>query len=210
MTPQPFQAGTENQHGYLTRLTVAMGKADLVETCAEILRVDVDALREQGSLSVADARLCISALQASADSSARHAPATTPPSSDRRYTTAKQLHDYATGAVPAPGELDRYATWVLRRLATLDAVLAAIPQEALIGPTSTSPGQRRNVNVGGPIMMTHLLLYYSTWDRLAEAMGVTVSTAKSWGDRLPEARVFEAEVKTAGFVRVPDTLRGGA
>lgn len=112
--------------------------------------------------------------------------------SPSRMAAARQLRAIHEGAEPRPANLDDDAAWLLQRLDLADRL-----------EKEKERGRRAGVNGRGPIEMEGLLTHFGSWDRLAEAFGVTVPTAKAWGKHLPAARAYEAEVKTGGWVKAP-------
>lgn len=202
-----FRAGTEKQHKYIERMVGEGGYASVLAACAKHLGRPEEELA-QNELSTSDARIVIEALQLETQrDGAGHA------ASDRKtdrkperphYTTAKELREFATGAKPVPQDIDEHAAWVLdrlRRLATVEQVIAGKQVQARAIPVG--------VNGNGPITMDHILTYHDQdWDRVAEAFRVAVPSAKAWGTNLPEARWYEAEVRTNGYVRVPRNAKG--
>lgn len=198
MSTADFIAGTANQHGYIERLASERGFSTPIAACIEILGRDVCDLLANPPDTLA-ARKVIEALEAmpkksAADSKVRRLPG------GGTYTTAKHLRDYATGRKAPPLELDEHARWCLDRLLMHEQIRALIAGEQ---PRSKPAAPPHGVNGQGPITMQQLLDHFKNWDRLAEAFKVTVPTAKAWGTFVPENRVYEAEVKTNGYVRVP-------
>lgn len=112
--------------------------------------------------------------------------------SPARMAAARQLRAIHEGAEPRPANLDDDAAWLLHRLELAERL-----------EKEKERGRGAGVNGRGPIEMEGLLTHFGNWDRLAEAFGVTVPTAKAWGKHLPAARAYEAEVKTGGWVKAP-------
>jgi hypothetical protein len=197
MSTADFVAGTPNQHGYIERLASERGFSTPIAACMQVLGRDVCALLATPPDTL-EARKVIEALEAmpkkAAGEKLRRVPGASP------YTTAKQLRDYATGKKAPPLELDEHARWCLDRLLMHEQIRAILTGEQPRARPATPP---QGVNGQGPITMQHLLDHFKTWDRVADAFKVTVPTAKAWGALVPENRVYEAEVKTNGYVRVP-------
>lgn len=198
MSTPDFVAGTPNQHGYIERLALERGFSTAIAACIEILGRDVCDLLASPPDTLA-ARKVIEALEGMPKKAA-------PDGKVRRigpagqYTTAKQLRDYATGKKAPPLEIDEHARWCLDRLLMQEQIRAIVAGEQPKARAVTPP---LGVNGQGPISIQHLLDHFKSWDRLADAFKVTVPTAKAWGTLVPENRVYEAEVKTNGYVRVP-------
>lgn len=189
MDPSTLRIGNPKQQAYAQALAREAGYSSLVDACADALGRDPDQLVKE-PISVPDASRVIAHLQLKAEA------ATGKPSDARRqqgFLTARNLRRIATGEQRAPADLDEDAAWVLEWLGKSLAVAALFSDE----PTGKA------VNADQPIAMEHLLAYFKSWDEIAKAFGVTVSTAKGWGLLLPAARAFEAEVRTRGYVRAP-------
>lgn len=111
----------------------------------------------------------------------------------RRYLTARNLLQIATGAAPMPEEIDEDAAEVLQRLAKLGEV------ERVLG----APAQWAGVNAGGPIQVEQLVRYFGSIEAVALQFGVGADTVRGWGKNVPPARAFEAQVRTNGHVCAP-------
>jgi len=188
-----LRVGNDKQHGYAARLAKQAGYASLSEACVKALERPADLLVADG-ISVAEASKVIARLQSDADARPRPFKAT--------YLTPRQLRRIASGECAPPAELDEDATWILDRLAKAHAIAG------LFGAADAIQRRQAPVNGDGPIEMQQLLTHYGSWDAIAEAFAVTVSTAKAWGAHLPAARAYEAEIKTDGYVRAPRPSHG--
>lgn len=111
----------------------------------------------------------------------------------RRYLTARNLLQIDAGSVTVPDDLDEDAAEVLQRLAKLREV------ERVIG----APAQWGGVNAGGPILVEHLVRYFGSIEAVAVQFGVGADTVRNWGTNIPQARAFEAQVRTNGHVCAP-------
>lgn len=111
----------------------------------------------------------------------------------RRYLTARNLLQIDAGSVSVPDDLDEDAAEVLQRLAKLREV------ERVIG----APAQWGGVNAGGPILVEHLVRYFGSIEAVALQFGVGADTVRNWGTNIPQARAFEAQVRTNGHVCAP-------
>lgn len=189
MDGSAFQFGNYKQHAFALRLSQQAGYASLLDACADALGLDPDAVLKE-RVSVPDASRVIAHLQVKME-----AAGTTTPNTARKasFLTARQLRRIATGQQRTPDQLDEDAAWVLDLLGKALAVGALYSDEPI----------GKSVNGNDPIAMEHVLAFYKTWDELAKAFGVTVSTAKSWGRLLPASRAYEAEARTSGYVRAP-------
>jgi len=207
--PKP---ATSRQVEYLTRLAAQAGFVSPESACQDILQRTVvlpspDGQQQAGQgagfevLSLQDARSVLTALELRVQPKKTDAPAGHDATAGMPLSAA-DLKAIASGALDRPEHLDEDSRWVLDRLVMAVKLLQCIPSDMLGGRAV-----EKGVNGNGPILMEHLLQYFGNWDRLAEAFGVTVPTAKAWGSRVPESRCFEAEVKTRGHVRVPRELR---
>lgn len=190
MDASALQIGNPKQQAYAQRLAREAGYDTLVDACADALGIDPDQVIKQ-PVSVADASRVIAHLQVKAESA-------TPPTKDparrrQAFLTPRSLRRIATGQQRAPADIDEDAAWVLEWLGKALAVSSLFSDE----PTTKA------INGDQPIAMEHLLAFYKSWDDLAKAFSVTVSTAKGWGVLLPASRAFEAEVRTRGYVRAP-------
>ncbi|MCD9046742.1 Cro/CI family transcriptional regulator [Luteimonas sp. MHLX1A] len=107
---------------------------------------------------------------------------------------ATELRAIAEGRRPAPTDLAVDESWILFRLAKL------IDLELAIG----EPARWAGANQGEQIRVEHLEAYFGSVEAVATAFGVSVGTVRSgWGGVLPPNRVFEAVVKTRGYVQAP-------
>lgn len=111
----------------------------------------------------------------------------------RRYLTARNLLQIDAGSVSVPDDLDEDAAEVLQRLAKLREV------ERVIG----APAPWGGVNAGGPILVEHLVRYFGSIEAVALQFGVGADTVRNWGTNIPQARAFEAQVRTNGHVCAP-------
>lgn len=200
MNETAFRVGTEAQHDYIAKLAKTAGYASIHEACAAVLGVDVASIGDK-ALTSGEAHRVIEALKQPRDD--KPVAASDADTAKRRFLTARHLRLITTGEMAAPATLDDDAKWVLDRLARDRRVAKAF------GDTDTCRTTTAGVNGSGPILLEHLLGYFKTWDALAEAFGVTVPSAKAWGTQLPASRIYEAEVKTNGYVRVPASARSG-
>lgn len=198
-----FIAGSPKQHKYIASLAARTGFASALAACAVILGKPEEDLRHEG-VATTDARKVIEALQVQEADAAGKSDGQ-PRSHRSPYTTAKQLRAYATGEQTPPQDLDEHALWVLDRLHQHERARALLAGEA---PPPVAQVPRAGTNGNAPIQMDHLLGFFKSWDRLAEAFRVTVPTAKAWGVLLPESRACEAEVRTNGYVRAPRDAQG--
>ena len=196
-----FLAGTERQGKYIMALAKKTGYASAFEACAAVLGRPEAGIREV-PLDTKDARKVIEFLE-------RKDGASTPPTPTRdtghsTHGTAKLLRQYATTG-DVPQDLDEDSVWVVERLLQHERARAVLAGE---DPATGHARYRRGVNRNNRIELEHLLTYFKSWDNLADAFGVTVPTAKAWGQFLPENRIFEAEVRTNGYVCVPRDRKG--
>lgn len=194
-----FLAGTERQGNYIMALAKKAGYPSAFEACATILgRSEADI--RGAHLDTKDARRVIEFLEPK--DGATNTPANDSP--HRTHGTAKLLRQYATTG-DVPQDLDEDSVWVVERLLQHERARAVLAGE---DPATGHARYRRGVNHNNRIELEHLLTYFKSWDNLADAFGVTVPTAKAWGQFLPENRIFEAEVRTNGYVRVPRDRKG--
>lgn len=175
--------GTERQTEYLQRLANELGYQEIAPALADLTRFGA-----RDTLNVEEASQAIEELKAlSADGGAERR------GKGRRFLTARNLRQIATGERQPPHDLDEDAQWVLERLRMVVAI------QALGTPASAAP-----LNGDGPILMEHVLSCFDgSWDALAKAFRVAVPSARAWGANLPPARAYEAEVLTGGRVRAP-------
>lgn len=183
---------TEAQRAHIERLLAKAGMHDVLAAWQELL--PNSPVPATADLARGQASTLIAALEA------KLKPASGEAAKGARFLTARALRSIDTGSSQAPSELDDDARWVLARLAKFRAIESLVDRRV---SSDASP-----INGDHPILVEHVLGYFKTWDRLAEAFGVTVPTAKAWGATLPLARAFEAEIKTGGHVRVPASQRG--
>lgn len=196
-----FSAGTERQGKYIIVLAKRTGYTSAFEATAAALGRSQDDIRAKPP-ETQDARKVIEFLER------KDAGATSTQSSQdtshRPHVTAKQLRQFATSG-DVPEDLDEDSIWVVERLLQHERARVVLAGE---DPASGHARYRRGVNRNNRIELEHLLTYFKSWDNLADAFGVTVPTAKAWGQFLPENRIFEAEVRTNGYVTVPRDRRG--
>lgn len=112
-----------------------------------------------------------------------------------KYLTALHLRLIATHQEVPPAELDDDARWVLARLHRLDAIEAMVRRG--------QPDQRLAVNGNDQIKVAHLIEYFRSEEMTADAFGVSIQTLRAWGQYLPSAHSFKAEVLTNGYVQAP-------
>lgn len=112
-----------------------------------------------------------------------------------KFLTARHLRLIATHQEVAPEQLDDDAAWVLSRLARLSAIEAFVRRG--------QPDQPLAVNEGAPIRVEQLVKYFGSEESAADAFAVSVKTLKDWGQHLPAAHSFRAEVLTNGYVQAP-------
>lgn len=196
-----FVAGTERQGKYIMVLAKKTGYASAFEATAAALGRSQEDIRANPP-STQDARKAIEYLERKdAAGSITQSPCDT---DHRPHVTAKQLRQFATsGDVPA--DLDEDSIWIVERLLQHERARLVLVGE---DPATGHARYRRGVNRNNRIELEHLLAYFKSWDNLADAFGVTVPTAKAWGQFLPENRIFEAEVRTNGYVNVPRDRKG--
>lgn len=172
---------TSEQIAYLKRLCLQSGKTDL-QACAMVGKTSFEDLTKgEASNIIGSIKLAMSGENHAA------------PEARSKFLTPKAIRRIAESGIETHEEFDEHAQWVL------DHVRLAIDLKRLAGSRSRTDG----VNRGGDIKMSDLLKHFRTWDELAKAFDVTVPTAKAWGEILPAARAYEAEVKTGGFVTAP-------
>ncbi|MBT9136918.1 MAG: hypothetical protein DDT34_02004 [Firmicutes bacterium] len=180
MTPASALA-TPDQIAYLKRLCVQTGKTDL-QLCAMVGKTDFEALSKgEASKIIGTIKLAIGG-DKRADGE-----------SPSRFPTPLAIRQLVESGGEIPKDYDEHARWVVTH------TRLAVELKRLAGRRSRSEG----VNRGGDIKISDLLKHFRTWDELAKAFDVTVPTAKAWGEILPAARAYEAEVKTDGFVTAP-------
>lgn len=199
---QEFKPATDRQRSYLDSLARRAGYEDAAAACKFILTAAGMKWTGLDALSLQDARYVITELEHDAPASEGALPSAQD-AAGIASLSACDLRAIAMGAMDRPHGLDSDARWVLERLQFAQHVLAHVPSDHPLRPPPS-----RGVNGDEPMLMEHLLAYFKTWDRLADAFRVTVPTAKAWGTLVPDARMYEAEVKTGGYVRVPRELRG--
>lgn len=112
-----------------------------------------------------------------------------------KFLTARHLRLIATHQESPPAELDEDARWVLARLHRLDAIEAMVRRG--------QPDQRLAVNGNDQIKVAHLIEYFRSEEMTADAFGVSIQTLRAWGQYLPSAHSFKAEVLTNGYVQAP-------
>lgn len=179
MMPSP-QFGTPKQAGYLKALFERAGYPTIEAGLVGIGRAG-DA---QDGLDVTRASALITELE-----SQQRPALDAPPSGLAEVARYLRAAAGARASLPESVLSDRDARWVLDRL------------------SHEERHETQNVNRGGPIQMQALSEYFGSWEALAAAFGVTVHTAKAWGSNLPQARAYEAQVKTRGHFHAP---RSGA
>lgn len=177
MSDVTLQIGNSKQHGYVHALAKRVSMPDLRQLCVQVL----GAIPENGQLTVSEASRVIDAVEAMTWQK------TKPGNSPRvRVMSAQLIRAIATGAEAKPADADPDSLWVLEMVERALLITQVVRNE---------PGQG-GCNNHGPIRMSALIEHFGDIERLATAFGVTVSTVKSWGDTLPQAREYEAEVKT--------------
>lgn len=191
-----FTAGTDRQRNYIIVLAKRRGFASPLAACAAALGRSPEDIKANPP-DTSTARKVIEYLEQSEASEERGAGST-----GQGGVTAQQLRRIAdSGSIPA--DLDEDSRRVVEALiqnARIKVILAVEEPVAV--------RHKAGVNANARIELEHLLKYFKTWDNLADAFKVTVPTAKAWGQYVPENRVFEAEVRTNGYVRVPRDGRG--
>lgn len=200
-----FSAGSRRQSDYIKALALKAGFATPLDACGSVLGMEATTLL-QSPPDTTQARKVIDALKGMVDSK-KSAPDTKPeqaahqpPSNEAsRDTTPSKLRAHAA-AREIPSGLDSDSTFIIKALIQHEVVRAVMSGEQLTLPRPRSNG---GANGNKRIEMDHLLKFFRNWDELADAFGVTVPTAKAWGTYVPDSRVFEAEVRTNGYVRVP-------
>lgn len=192
VTTQKFQAGTERQHRYLAVLARRCGYPSPLAVCAEVLGQSPEELLENPP-DTTTARRVIEYLE-KAGGFLKHG------RSSEQHPTPGQLRQWAE-AGELPSGLDEDSKVIVESLQQLSRIKGILS----VGETQRVS---KGVNGNSPIEVAHLLQFYGSWDTLADAFGITVATVKSWGRFVPENRVYEAEVRTNGYVRVPRDERG--
>jgi hypothetical protein len=172
-----LQIGNSKQHGYVHALARRVSMPDLRQVCAQVL----GAIPEDGQITVPEASRVIAFLEAMPGQEAK--PGNRP---QVRTLSAKLIRAITTGAEAKPADADPDSLWVLEMVERALLITQVVRNE---------PG-KGGCNNHGPIRMSALIEHFGDIERLARAFGVTVSTVKSWGDTLPQAREYEAEVKT--------------
>lgn len=112
-----------------------------------------------------------------------------------RFLTPRQLRRIATHQDPVPEDLDEDARWVLSCLARLNSI------EYMVG--RGAPSLPIAVNGNAPIGTAHLIQFFGSAASAAAAFGVSEKTFAGWGELVPAAHVWRAEVATSGYVTVP-------
>ena len=188
--------GTDAQGKYLLDLASRLGYPDVAHALADMTQFGAakSLTNSEASDAITQLKACLPADEATPTGS----PAAALGAARPRFLTARHLRQINEGKRPAPADLDEDASWVLDRLQRLVQI-----SQLAGSPTQQTQAHGVGVNEGRPIEMADLLRYYKTWDALAEAFKVAVTTAKAWGTLLPPGRAFEAEVRTGGFVRAP-------
>lgn len=180
-TPPP----SDKQLGYLRRLARDLGFASPAAALAS--------MGAEMPVTVDQASAAIDLLKAKSEPAAEEPQ----PAKRSRFITARTLRRIDQGAAELPDTIDEDAAWVLKRLAKLREL------ETVMG----APPRWGGVNAGGPILIEHLVAYFSSIERVASEFGVSVATAKGWGSQLPANRAYEAQVRTHGHVTVPTGSR---
>jgi hypothetical protein len=173
-----FQLGTPRQHAYAAKLLAEDGRYETVlDAAADILERDPEVLMRTPP-TVEQATRVLAALKQPA-----------PKDTDKpRFLTARALRQIAQGSRPEPEQLDADARWVLEHL----------KRSLLSAPVA--------VNGDGPIAIDHLLQVFGQIDQIAAVFGVTPNTVRGWGQLLPVRYAAEAELRSAGRLRVPRLL----
>lgn len=187
--------GSDKQSKYIHDMAARAKVPSVMAVCVEVLGRSAQNLL-QNPPTTTEARQVIQHLQAKLDS-AQQATATSLAGSSsllRRYAEQGE----------APADLDEDSLWIVTQLQRADRARAALAGEQI----AIAKHQPQGFNSGKRIEVEHLLKYFKSWDNLADAFKVTVPTAKAWGQYVPENRIYEAEVRTNGFVRVPRNHRG--
>lgn len=117
------------------------------------------------------------------------------PPAKSRFLTPRQLRRIATHQDPVPEDLDDDARWVLSCLARLGSI------EYMVG--RGTPSIPIAVNGNAPIGTAHLIQFFGSPAAAAAAFGVSEKTFAGWGELVPTAHVWRAEVATSGYVTVP-------
>jgi len=197
--------GNPKQQAYASDLAKRMGFATL-EAALRVVSADIG--YEMGSaqkISVRDASAFITAMEhrvppRQPDKRAKD----TPPGAAGtekggqarpRYLTARQLRRIATYQDPVPSDLDEDAKWVLGALARLKSLEYLMSRGATYMPLA--------VNGNAPIPVASVVEFFGSPAATAAAFGVSEKTLAGWGELVPQAHQWRAEVMTQGYVVVP-------
>lgn len=165
--------GTPKQAKYLAQLCRRAGHASIEAGLIALGRPEA----AEAGLDVTEASAVIGALEDALK------PSLAPPAG--LAEACRYLRAQGESKAPLAAELDDDVRWVMERL-------------------RGSAGRRpQNSNRGKPIAMEALVQHFGGWEGVALAFGVTVSTAKAWGTHLPQARSYEAQVKSDGYFHAP-------
>lgn len=181
--------GTTGQANYIQGLAKQLGYASPAEAVRDV--GGVMPLTAQSASKVIESLKVKVKVEERGDGSARSGKEREVPR--RRYLTARNLLQIDVGSASVPDDLDEDAAEVLQRLAKLREI------ERVIG----APAPWGGVNAGGPILVEHLVRYFGSIEAVALQFGVGADTVRNWGTNIPQARAFEAQVRTNGHVCAP-------
>lgn len=202
--------GNENQQAYATDLARRLGFPSLEDALAKMsgrpaFRLDVTPVPRQ------EASNYISKMEAELNIAPRprkSQPASSiesDPKADKarpRFLTARHLRLIATHKEQPPAELDDDARWVLAALARLQSMEFIFSRGNLTMSLA--------VNGDGPIRVSQVVQFFGSDATAAAAFGVSEKTLTGWGDLVPHAHQWRAEVLTQGYVMVPRDADGNA
>lgn len=191
--------GNENQHSYATGLAKRMGYSSLEDALVKLsgrpdFRLDetpVSKLDASNYISKMEAELNIPPRPRKQEDETLRTDAKRLP----KFLTARHLRLIATHKEAPPAEMDEDARWVLGALARLHSLEYVLSRGNLTMPLA--------VNGSGPILVSQVTEFFGSDAATASAFGVSEKTIDGWGDQVPPAHQWRAEVLTQGYVMVP-------
>lgn len=192
--------GNPKQQAYATDLAKRMGYESL-DAALRAVSADIGYDLGETKISVRDASAFITAMERrvpprQSEKGAQDAAGTRHGGEARqRYLTARQLRRIATYQEPVPSDLDEDAKWVLGALARLKSLEYLMSRGTTYMPLA--------VNGNAPIPVASVIEFFGSPAATAAAFGVSEKTLTGWGELVPQAHQWRAEVMTQGYVVVP-------